>query len=91
MFKVHLGEAPKILNEGFPLPEPSTYNLRFQLEFSTRPIRTSHFRAKKWEIIPSELKRCQRVDVFKSKIRKWGPHNCPCRLCDTYICQGGFI
>ena len=47
MFKVHLGEASKILHEGFPLPEPSTYNLRFQLEFGTRPIRTSNFRTKK--------------------------------------------
>ena len=44
-----------------------------------------------WEIVPSELKPCERVDVFKSKIRKWQPHKCPCRLCDTYIHQIGFI
>ena len=40
MFKVHLGEAPQILQEVFPLTEPSTYSLRFQPEFVTRPTRT---------------------------------------------------
>ena len=34
MFKVHLGEAPQILNEVFPLSEPSAYNLRFQLNLA---------------------------------------------------------
>ena len=99
MFKVHLGEAPQILNEVFPLSEPSAYNLRFQTEFSTRPIRTVHHGSnslrylgpKIWEIAPSEIKCCKRVDVFKSKIQKWRPLNCPCRLCDTYIHQVGFI
>ena len=43
MFKVHLGEAPQVLQEVFPLTEPSTYNLRFQHEFGTRPIRTIHY------------------------------------------------
>ena len=40
MFKVHLGEAPQILQEVFPLTEPSTYSLRFQPGSGTRPIRT---------------------------------------------------
>ena len=99
MFKVHLGEAPQILNEVFPLSEPSAYNQRFQTEFSTRPIRTVHHGSnslrylgpKIWEIVPSEIKCCKRVDVFKSKIQKWQPLNCPCRLYDTYIHQVGFI
>ena len=85
MFKVDLGEAPHIFQEDFPLTEPSTYNLRFQTEFGTRPIRTVHYESnslrllgpKIWEIVPSELKRCETVDLFKSKIRNWQPHNCP--------------
>ena len=88
MFKVHLGEAPQILNEVFPLSEPSAHNLRFQTEFSTKPVRTVHYGSnslrnlgpKIWEIVPSEIKCCERVDVFKSKIKKWQPLNCPCRL-----------
>ena len=99
MFKVHLGEALQILHDVFLLTEPSTYNLRFQFEFRTRPIRTVRYGSnslrflgpKTWEIAPSELKRCERVDVFEFKIRKWRPHNCPCRRYDTYIHQVGFI
>ena len=99
MFKEHLGEAPHILHEAFPLTEPFIYNTQFQPEFGTRPIRTVHYgsnslrflRPKIWEIVPSELKCCERVDIFKSKIRNWRPHNSPCRLCDTYIHEVGFI
>ena len=99
MVKVHLGEAPQILQDAFLLTEPSTYNLRFQPEFGTRPIRTVHYGSnslgflgpKVCEIVPSELKCCERVDVFKSKVRKWQHHNCPCRLCDSYIHQVGLI
>ena len=99
MFKVYLREAPQILHEVFPLTEPSTYNLRFQAEFGTRTIRTVHYGSnflrflgpKIWQIVPSELNRFERVDVSKSKVWKWRPHNCPCRLCDTYIHQVRFI
>ena len=78
MFKVHLEEAPQILQEVFPLAEPLTYNLRFQPEFRKTPIRTVHYgsnslrflESKIWEIVPSELKLCERSDIFKSKIRK---------------------
>ena len=87
------------MQEVFPLTEPLTCNLRFQSEFATRPIRTVHYGSnslrflgtKIWEIVQSELKRCERADVFKSKIREWQLHNCPCRLNDTYIHQIGFI
>ena len=26
-----------------------------------------------------------RFELFKSKIKKWTPENCPCKLCETYI------
>ena len=72
MLKVHLGEAPHIFQEDFPLTEPSTHNLRFQTECGTRPIRTVPYGSnslrllgpKIWEIVPLELKRCEIVDLF---------------------------
>ena len=99
MFKVYLGEAPQILHKVFPLTERSTCNLRFQPEFGTGAIRTVHYGSnflrflgpKIWEIVPSELNRFERVDVSKSKVWKWRPHNCHCRFCDSYIHQAGFI
>ena len=30
------------------------------------------------------------VSVFKNRIKKWKPENCPCRLCKTYISRLGF-
>ena len=94
MFKLHLGEAPQVLEEVFTLTEPLTYNLRFQPEFGTRTMRTFHYGSNSliylgptiWELVPSELKRCEKVDGFKSKVGKWQPHNCPSRLCaPTFI------
>ena len=69
-------KVPQILQEVFPLTEPSANNLRFQPEFGTRPKRTVHYGSnslrflgpKIWEIVSSEFKRCERVDVFKSQI-----------------------
>ena len=69
-------KAPQILQEVFPLTEPLAYSLRFQPEFGTRPKRTVHYESnslrflgpKIWEIVSSELKRCERVDVFKSQL-----------------------
>ena len=28
---------------------------------------------------------------FKNKIEKWKPENCPCRLCNAYINNIGFV
>ena len=68
MFKVHLGEAPQTLQEVFPLTESSTYSLRFQSEFITRPIRTVHYGSNKGpkilEIVPSELRVLKELIYF---------------------------
>ena len=50
-----------------------------------------NFGAKIWELIPENIKYSESVDIFKSKIRKWGPEICPCRLCKTYVNQVGFV
>ena len=42
------------------------------------------------ELIP-ENKKSESVDIFKSKIKKWVPEICPCRLCKTYANQVGFV
>ena len=79
MFKVHLREAPQVWEEVFALTEPLTYSLQFQPEFGTRTIGTIHYGSNSlrylgptiWELLPSGLNRCEKVDVFKSKIGKW--------------------
>ena len=38
-----------------------------------------------WELFPENIKSSESVDIFKSKIKKWVPEICPCRLCKTYV------
>ena len=40
---------------------------------------------KMWEILPNEIKDSDTLQIFKAKIKKWVPVECPCRLCKTYV------
>ena len=44
-----------------------------------------------WNLVPEEIKTSETVDIFKNKIKKWIPENCPCRLCKTYVRVSGFV
>ena len=41
----------------------------------------SHLAPKIWEIIPDEIRCCQSLNLFKEKMKRWIPKNCPCNLC----------
>ena len=43
------------------------------------------------DILPNDTKDSESLDMFKSKIKKWIPSECPCRLCKAYVPQVGFI
>ena len=34
-----------------------------------------------WDILLKDIKDSESLDTFKSKIKKWIPSECPCRLC----------
>ena len=40
-----------------------------------------------WDILPKDIKDSESLDIFKRKIKKWIPSECPCRLCKTYVPQ----
>ena len=44
-----------------------------------------------WDILPKDIKDSESLDIFKRKIKKWIPSECPCRLFKTYVPQVGFI
>ena len=44
-----------------------------------------------WDILPKEIKDSESRDIFKRKITKWIPLECPCTLCKIYVPQVGFI
>ena len=97
LFKVLNGLAPAIMDELFLVKKYQIYNSKFP--FKSRNVRTvaygtetlSFLGPKIWSIIPTEIKECKSLNEFKSKIKKWKPHHCPCRMCKTYIGGVGFI
>ena len=44
-----------------------------------------------WNSLPSDIKECESLEIFRSKITKWTPGNCPCKLCQTYLHQTGYL
>ena len=44
-----------------------------------------------WKHIPSEIRETESLDKFKTKIRRWKPLKCPCRLCKIYVQGIGYI
>ena len=51
----------------------------------------SNLGAKIWDLLPEEIKNASSLSVFKTKIKKWIPKKCPCKLCQTYIKNIGFL
>ena len=70
-----------ILDEVFPLNPESSFSLRNQQTFTTRPIHTVHYGSnslsylgpKIWEMIPSDVKNLRTVKDFKFVIKRWLP------------------
>ena len=44
-----------------------------------------------WDLVPSDIKLSQSLSIFKRKIKKWVPLQCPRRLCKIYLQYVRFI
>ena len=42
-------------------------------------------------MIPIEIKNSSTVEIFKSKISKWEPNDCDCKLCQDYLHEIGYV
>ena len=81
------------------LKEKDPVQRRIQKPIKYLNIHSTHFgiesianiAVKIWNKIPNEIKEACFLSVFKGKIKKWVPEDCPCRLCNTYVGQVGFI
>ena len=98
LYKVKNGLSPPIMNLVFPTIQP-VYNLRSNNCFKGYNVRTVHYGTeslrylgpKIWSLIPNEIRCLSSLQKFKSKIKKWIPEACPCRLCKVYIKDLGFL
>ena len=98
LYKVKNNQSNTIMNEIFELRNVS-YNLRSQTDFDSGLARTNSFgidslkymAAKVWDMVPNDIKNVDSLHIFKSKIRKWEPLNCHCKLCLNYVPELGYI
>ena len=98
MFEIHRGLSPEILRETF-VSKISSYNLRRNYTFEKRKVNSvyhgteslSFLGPKIWDLVPVELKQSETFYSIKLKIKNWVLFECPCRICKTYIQQGGFL
>ena len=98
IYKVLHNLSPSFMSELFAIKEMK-YNLRNQNALIYKKPCTSsygmgsisHLGPKIWDQVPNELKSSKSLNIFKAKIKKWTPDNCPCRLCKLYIHHVGYI
>ena len=75
------------------------YNLKSQTDFFRNTVNTTksglnslrYFASKVWSMIPIEIKNSSTVEIFKSKISKWEPNDCDCKLCQDYLHRIGYV
>ena len=99
IFKVKMNISLEIMKEMFDFSKNYAYELRCGNCLSRSDIHSTHFgieffaniAAKILKKMPNEIKETCSHTVFESKIKKWVPEGCPCRLCKTYVGQVGFI
>ena len=97
MFKVKNNILPN-LSDIFS-SSVNNYNFRYPSSFKTENIRTVYngtetiyYRGPKtWELVPEVIRMSDTLTEFKTKIKKWLPKGCECRLCKLYIPELGFI
>ena len=97
LYKVANNISPEIMKLVFPLENKLRYPN--QNIFITSNVKTvswgteslRHIGPKIWQKIPNSIKILKTLNLFKNKIRKWKPENCPCRLCKSFISGVGFI
>ena len=88
IYKTVSGLAPIIMNTIFEIKDIE-YNLRNKINFKSRRINSVRYGIdsltslgpKIWNIVPQDLKKSESLNVFKTKIKKWIPRDCPCRPC----------
>ena len=105
MYKVFNGIAPPFMEDVFQrhhnaLAENVSSNTRSKSNFynPSNPRTVKHgletlrnLGPKLWEMIPVDIRNSISLSVFKSKIKKWVPHSCPCRLCKDFVPGLGFL
>ena len=93
MYKVKHNLSPKSTQELFiPATRGKNEWVLPRVNTVNNGLETIRYRGPKtWELVPEEIKKSKTFSIFKSKIKKWKPLGCNCRLCKTYIKDLGYL
>ena len=77
----------------------AAYNFRNNSTFETRNTKSVYYGSERisflgpkiWELLPSNIKDSECLNIFQPNMKSWNPENCPCRLRRLYIADIGFI
>ena len=75
------------------------YNLRNSLICGPNKIKIERYCTetitylgpKIWSIVSDEIRESASLETFRQKIKLWKPDSCPCRICQKYIANVGFV
>ena len=99
-------EMYKIKHHLSPIPMQALFkekinhhDLRYKSSWEIDNLRTVKYGSetirnmgpKTWELVPNNIKESTSLLEFKTKIKRWKPNSCTCRLCRSYIYNLGFI
>ena len=97
VYKYLNGYSPELMNQVFYLRQ-NHYNLRnFNVFATDNPcnkylLNPSVYRANHlWQTLPSEIKDCASLQLFKGKIKTWRCDRCQCKICSAYITNIGYF
>ena len=96
LYKVFYGLSPKIMD--FVFPKNAKKRFPGENDFKTFNVKKvghgteslGHLGPKIWSLVPQDMKKFS-LSKFTTKIRKWKPDKCPCRICKVYVPQLGFV
>ena len=95
LYKTVNNLSPDLMKRVFPVnsnpryPSQNTFLTRNNKTVSWGIESLSNIGPLIWANIPKEMKSFS-LSIFKSKIRKWKPTHCPCRICKRYIPNLGY-
>ena len=98
MYKVNCKISPTPMQHLFK-EKTHHYDLRNKNNWEGENVRTviygretiKNLGPKIWSIVPNDIKEATSLIQFKSKIKKWKPEGCRCRLCKSYVYRLGYL
>ena len=97
VFKYLNGYFPNLMHEVFYLRQ-NHHNLRNFNAFATDNPRNKYllnssvYRGNQlWQTLPSEIKGCESMQLFKDKIKTWRRDRCQFQICSRYIANVGYF